>query len=99
MHPIRHWLWALPQLSKGISSPFNRLPRMWGNMKSLTLRNEIPTYLIISPQGTKPTIHSPLVEESPFQQTLKPKYRSFRFLANNENLIKSQNTTPSHIPA
>ncbi|GBM18455.1 hypothetical protein AVEN_66815-1 [Araneus ventricosus] len=45
MHPIRHW--ALPQLPQEIPSPFYR--RMWGNRKSPTLRNEIPTYFIISP--------------------------------------------------
>ncbi|GBM81147.1 hypothetical protein AVEN_274976-1 [Araneus ventricosus] len=77
MHPIRHWPWALPHLPKDIRSPFNRLLPMWGNKKSPTLRNEMPTNSIISPQGSKPTIHSPLVEERPIQQTLKTKYRSF----------------------
>ncbi|GBL72640.1 hypothetical protein AVEN_127893-1 [Araneus ventricosus] len=77
MHPIRHWAWALPQLPQEIRSPFYRLLRMWGNRKSPSLRNEMPTYFILSPQGTKPTIHSPLVEERPIQKTLKTKYRSF----------------------
>ncbi|GBO26747.1 hypothetical protein AVEN_142806-1 [Araneus ventricosus] len=76
MHPIRYWPWALPQLPKEVRSPFNRLLRMWGNRKSPTLSNEMPTNFIISPQGTKPTIHSPLVEERPIQKTLKTKYRS-----------------------
>ncbi|GBN99302.1 hypothetical protein AVEN_86892-1 [Araneus ventricosus] len=77
MHPIRHWPWALPQFPKNIRYPFNRLLRKCGNMKSLTLRNEMPTNFIISPQGTKSTIHSPLVEERPIQQTLKTKHRSY----------------------
>ncbi|GBL75708.1 hypothetical protein AVEN_155014-1 [Araneus ventricosus] len=77
MHPIRHWPWALPQLPKEIWSPFNRILRMWGNGKSPTLRNEMPTYFNISPQGSTPTIHNPLAEDLPIQQTLKTKYRSF----------------------
>ncbi|GBN14620.1 hypothetical protein AVEN_273636-1 [Araneus ventricosus] len=77
MHPIRHWPWALPQLPQEIRSSFYRLLRMWANRKSPTLRIEMPTYFIISPQGTKPTIHCPLVEERPIQQTLKTKYKSF----------------------
>ncbi|GBN47454.1 hypothetical protein AVEN_149420-1 [Araneus ventricosus] len=81
MHPILHWPWALPQLPKEIRSPFNRLLRMWGNRKSLTLSNEMLTYFIISPKVTKFTIHSPLVEERPIQQTLKTKYRSFNQIA------------------
>ncbi|GBM84661.1 hypothetical protein AVEN_21140-1 [Araneus ventricosus] len=68
---------VVPQLPKEIRSPFYRLLRIWGNRKSPTLRKGMPTYFIISPQGTKPTIHSPLMEESPIQQTLKTKYRSF----------------------
>ncbi|GBO08095.1 hypothetical protein AVEN_186627-1 [Araneus ventricosus] len=76
MYPLRYWPRALPQLPKEIRSPFNRL-RMWGNRKSLTLRNEMSTYFIISPQGPKPTIHRPLVEERPIQHTFKTKYRSF----------------------
>ncbi|GBO13738.1 hypothetical protein AVEN_186490-1 [Araneus ventricosus] len=76
MHPIRHWPWALPQLFKEIRSPFNRLLWMWGNWKSPTLNNEIPINFIISPQGNKTTIHNPLVEECPIQQTLMTKYRS-----------------------
>ncbi|GBM55515.1 hypothetical protein AVEN_164410-1 [Araneus ventricosus] len=63
--------------TKRDSSPFNRLLRMWGNRKTPSLRNEMSTYFILSPQGTMPTIHSPLVEEHPIQQTLKTKYRSF----------------------
>ncbi|GBO24244.1 hypothetical protein AVEN_90919-1, partial [Araneus ventricosus] len=39
--------------------------RMWGNRKSPSLHNEMSTNFIISPQGTKPTIHCPLVEEHP----------------------------------
>ncbi|GBL77748.1 hypothetical protein AVEN_152961-1 [Araneus ventricosus] len=76
MHPIRHWSLALPLLPKGIRSPFDRQLRMWGNKKSPIQRNEMPTYFIISPQETKLTINSPLVEECPIQQTLKTKYRS-----------------------
>ncbi|GBN00932.1 hypothetical protein AVEN_150866-1 [Araneus ventricosus] len=76
MHPIRHWPWALPQLPKDIRSPFNILLRMWGNRKSSTLRNEMPTNFIISPKGTKPAIHCRLVEERPIQQTFKTNYRS-----------------------
>ncbi|GBO43377.1 hypothetical protein AVEN_88863-1 [Araneus ventricosus] len=49
--------------------------RMWGNRKSSSPCNEMSTYFILSPQGTKPTIHSPLVEERPIQKTLKTKYR------------------------
>ncbi|GBL87674.1 hypothetical protein AVEN_81305-1 [Araneus ventricosus] len=77
MHPIHHWPWALPQLPKEIRTPFNILVLMWGNRKSPPLCNEMPIYFIISPQGTKPTIHSPLVEERLIQKTLKTKYRSF----------------------
>ncbi|GBM53669.1 hypothetical protein AVEN_51508-1 [Araneus ventricosus] len=40
-----------------------------------TLCNEMSTYFILSLQGTKSTIHSPLVEECPIQKTLKKKYR------------------------
>ncbi|GBN41217.1 hypothetical protein AVEN_147370-1 [Araneus ventricosus] len=43
--------------------------------KSPSLRNEMSTYFILSPQGAKPTIHCPLVEERPIQKTLKTKYR------------------------
>ncbi|GBO30998.1 hypothetical protein AVEN_177281-1 [Araneus ventricosus] len=75
MHPIRHWPRALPQLPQEIRSPFYRLQLMWENRKRPRLRNEIPTYFIILPQGSKPTIHNPLVEERPIQQTLKTKYR------------------------
>ncbi|GBL73063.1 hypothetical protein AVEN_128222-1 [Araneus ventricosus] len=75
MHPIRQWPWALPQLPQEIRSPFYRLLRLWGNRKSPSLRNEMPTYFILSPQGTKPTIHSPLVEERTIHKTLKTKYR------------------------
>ncbi|GBM98540.1 hypothetical protein AVEN_271094-1 [Araneus ventricosus] len=87
MHPVRrHWSWDLPQLPNEIRSPFNRLLRMWGNRKSPTLRSDMPTNFILSPQGTKPTIHSPLVEERPIQQTspqthrhrLQPRNRRFR---------------------
>ncbi|GBN41361.1 hypothetical protein AVEN_53975-1 [Araneus ventricosus] len=53
---------------------------MWGNRKSPSLRNEMPTYFILSRQGTKPTIHSPVVEERPIQKTLKMKYRSFNHI-------------------
>ncbi|GBL75338.1 hypothetical protein AVEN_194546-1 [Araneus ventricosus] len=60
MHPIRHWPWALPQLPQEIRPPLYRLLRMWGNRKSPSLCNEMSTYFILSPQGTKPTIHSPL---------------------------------------
>ncbi|GBM28092.1 hypothetical protein AVEN_66574-1 [Araneus ventricosus] len=76
IHTIRDWPWAFTQLPKEIRSPFNRLLRMWRNRKSATLCNEMPTNFIISPQSTKPTIHSPLVEERLIQQTLKTKYRS-----------------------
>ncbi|GBM61850.1 hypothetical protein AVEN_265497-1 [Araneus ventricosus] len=72
MHPIRHWPWTLPQLPQEIRSPFYRLLRMWGNRKSPTLRNEMPSitiYFIISPQGTKSTVHSPLVEVRPSPAT------------------------------
>ncbi|GBN38335.1 hypothetical protein AVEN_186244-1 [Araneus ventricosus] len=72
---IRHRPWALPQLPQEIWSPLYRLLRMWGNRKSPSLRNEMSTYFILSPQGTKPTIHSPLVEERPIQKTLKMKHR------------------------
>ncbi|GBN98416.1 hypothetical protein AVEN_163329-1 [Araneus ventricosus] len=72
--------WALPQLPQEIRSPFYRLLRMRGNRKSPTLHNEMPTYFIISPQGTKPIIHSPLVEERPIEKTLKTKYRSFNHI-------------------
>ncbi|GBN01259.1 hypothetical protein AVEN_9604-1 [Araneus ventricosus] len=84
MHPIRHCPWALPQLPQEIRSPFNRLLRIWVNRKSPTLRNDMPTNFINSPQGTKPTIHSPLVEERPIQQTLKAKYRSFNHIPNDQ---------------
>ncbi|GBM75057.1 hypothetical protein AVEN_197425-1 [Araneus ventricosus] len=77
MHPISHWPWALPQLAQEIRFPFYRLLRMWGNRKSPSLRNEMPTYFILSLQGTKSTIHSPLEEDHPIQKTLKTKYRSF----------------------
>ncbi|GBL96315.1 hypothetical protein AVEN_238680-1 [Araneus ventricosus] len=66
---------AVPQLPKEIRPSFDRLLRMWGNRKSPTLRKEMPTNFIISPQATKPTIHNPLAEECPIQQTLKTKYR------------------------
>ncbi|GBN97707.1 hypothetical protein AVEN_111124-1 [Araneus ventricosus] len=79
-HPILHWPWALPQLSQEIRSLFYRLLRMWENRKSSSLCNEMSTYFILSPQGTKPTIHSPLVEECPIQKTLKTKYRSFNHI-------------------
>ncbi|GBO20935.1 hypothetical protein AVEN_150335-1 [Araneus ventricosus] len=70
----------------------SRIMTMWGNRKSPTLSNEIPTNFIISPQGTKPTIHHPLVEERPIQQTLKPKIdHLIKFLETSEDLIKSQN--------
>ncbi|GBN77029.1 hypothetical protein AVEN_125705-1 [Araneus ventricosus] len=77
MHPIRHWPGAHPQLPQEIRSPLYRPLRMWGNRKSPSLRNEMPTYFILSPQGAKPKIHSPLVEERLIQKTLKTKYRSF----------------------
>ncbi|GBO33169.1 hypothetical protein AVEN_134994-1 [Araneus ventricosus] len=65
---------------------------MWGNRKYPTLGNEIPTNFIIPPQGTKPTIHHPLVEERQIQQTLKSKIdHLIKFLETNEDLIKSQN--------
>ncbi|GBN46876.1 hypothetical protein AVEN_173010-1 [Araneus ventricosus] len=80
MHPIRHWPWALPQLPQEIRPPLYRLLRMWGNRKSPSLRSEMSTYFILSPQGTNPTIHSPLVEERPIQKTLKTKYRSFNHI-------------------
>ncbi|GBN35067.1 hypothetical protein AVEN_240855-1 [Araneus ventricosus] len=63
------------QLPQELRSPLYRLLRMWGNRKSPSLCNEMSTYFILSPQGTKPTIHSPLVEERPIQKTLKTKYR------------------------
>ncbi|GBL77574.1 hypothetical protein AVEN_41937-1 [Araneus ventricosus] len=84
MHPIRHWPWAFPQLPQGIRSPLYRLLRMWENRKSPSLRNEMPTYFILSLQGTKPTIHSPLVEERPIQKTLKTNYRSFNHIPGDE---------------
>ncbi|GBN53327.1 hypothetical protein AVEN_39572-1 [Araneus ventricosus] len=65
----------LPQLPQEIRPPLYRLLRMWGNRKSPSLCNEMSTYFILSPQGTKPKIHSPLVEERPIQKTLKAKYR------------------------
>ncbi|GBO41977.1 hypothetical protein AVEN_182025-1 [Araneus ventricosus] len=100
MHPIRHWLWALPQLPQEIWPPLYRLLRMWGNSKSPLLRNEMPTYFILSPQGTKPTIHSPLEEEHPIQKLSRRNIdHLITFLATNEDLIKSQNTTPSHTSA
>ncbi|GBL78189.1 hypothetical protein AVEN_42761-1 [Araneus ventricosus] len=80
MHAIRHWPWSHPQLPKEIRSSLYRLLRMWGNRKSPTLRNEMPTYFIISPQGAKPTFQSPLVEEYPIQITLKTKYRYFNHI-------------------
>ncbi|GBM56154.1 hypothetical protein AVEN_43881-1 [Araneus ventricosus] len=80
MHPIRHWTWALPQLPQEIQSPFYKPLRMWGNRKFPSPRNEMSTYFILSPQGIKPTIHSPLVEERPIQKTLKTKYRSFNHI-------------------
>ncbi|GBM49872.1 hypothetical protein AVEN_92140-1 [Araneus ventricosus] len=71
----RHWPSALPQLPKEIRSLLYRMLRMWGNRKSPSLCNEMSTYFILSPQGTKPTIHSPMVEERHIQKTLKTKYR------------------------
>ncbi|GBN23790.1 hypothetical protein AVEN_215892-1 [Araneus ventricosus] len=80
IHPIRHWPWALPQLPQEIRSPLYKLLRMWGNRKSPSLRNEMSTDFILSSQVTKPTIHSPLVEERPNQKTLKTKYRTFNHI-------------------
>ncbi|GBN55561.1 hypothetical protein AVEN_75081-1 [Araneus ventricosus] len=67
------------QLATGPSPATSRdsasiLLRMWGNRKSPSLRNEMPTYFILSPQGTKPTIHSTLLEQRPIHQTLMTKY-------------------------
>ncbi|GBO03151.1 hypothetical protein AVEN_151248-1 [Araneus ventricosus] len=61
--------------SPATSRDLYRLLRMWGNRKSPSLHNEMSTYFILLPQGTKPTIHSPLVEEPPIRKTLKTKYR------------------------
>ncbi|GBN36037.1 hypothetical protein AVEN_122352-1 [Araneus ventricosus] len=74
--------WLTPSVVSlpDIRPPFNRLLRMWGNSKFPSLRNEMSTYFILSPQGTKPTIHSPVVEERPVQKTLKTKCRSFNHI-------------------
>ncbi|GBN44928.1 hypothetical protein AVEN_52580-1 [Araneus ventricosus] len=57
---------GLPQLPQDIRSPIYRLLRMWGNRKSPSLCNEMSTYFILSPQGTKPTIgvRAPYLENS-----------------------------------
>ncbi|GBL78200.1 hypothetical protein AVEN_153866-1 [Araneus ventricosus] len=98
MRPIRHCPWALPQAPQEIRSPLYRLLRMWGNRKSPTLRNEI-------------TLSYHHMEPSPqfiihwWKSYLSSKLSRriidhlITFLATNEDLIKSQNTTPSQSPA
>ncbi|GBL79524.1 hypothetical protein AVEN_18114-1 [Araneus ventricosus] len=100
MHPIRHWPWALPQPPQENRSPFYRLLRMWGNRKSPTLRNEKPNYLIYHHKEPSPQF---IVHWWKSALSRKLSRRNINnlitFLATNEDLIKSQNTIPSHTPA
>ncbi|GBL92929.1 hypothetical protein AVEN_54584-1 [Araneus ventricosus] len=75
MHTIRHCPGPFPSYLKRFGLHSIDYCGCGERGKSPTLLNEMPTNFI-SPEGTKPTIHSPLVEERPIEQTLKTKYRS-----------------------
>ncbi|GBM28509.1 hypothetical protein AVEN_142151-1 [Araneus ventricosus] len=92
MHPIRHWPWALPQLPQEIRFPFYRLLRMWGNRKSPTLCNEMPTNFIISHKESSPQfiVHWRKCALSS-ELSRRNIDRLIKFLGTNEDLIKSRN--------
>ncbi|GBM86405.1 hypothetical protein AVEN_247444-1 [Araneus ventricosus] len=98
MHPIRHWTWALPQLPQEIRSPRYCGCREIGN--PLHYATRCP--LTLSYHHKEP---SPQFIVHWWKSALSRKLSGrnidnlITFLATNEDLIKSQNTTPSHTPA
>ncbi|GBO09973.1 hypothetical protein AVEN_27270-1 [Araneus ventricosus] len=99
MHPICHWLWALPQIPQEIRSPFYRPLRMWGNRKSLHYATRCPFTLSYHHKEPSPQF---IVHWWKSALSSKLSRRNIdhliTFLATNEDLIKSQNTTSSHTP-
>ncbi|GBN09680.1 hypothetical protein AVEN_227858-1 [Araneus ventricosus] len=100
MHPIRKWPWALPQLPKEFRFPFNKLLRMWENRKSPTLRTEMATYRSYHHKEPSPQyiVHWRKVCLSS-ELSKRNIDRLIKFLATDEDLIKSQTATPSHTPS
>ncbi|GBM97062.1 hypothetical protein AVEN_233706-1 [Araneus ventricosus] len=92
--------WSHPQLPQEIRSPFYRRLRMWGKRKSPTLRNEMPTNTIISHKEPSPQF---IVHWWKCALSSKLSRRNIdlliKFLVTDEDLIKSQNTSPSQTPA
>ncbi|GBN18755.1 hypothetical protein AVEN_69951-1 [Araneus ventricosus] len=91
---------ALPQLPKEIWSPFNRLLRLfWEIVNALHYAKRCP--LTLSYHLKEPSPQS-IVHwwKSALSSKLSRRNigRLIKFLATNEDLIKSQNTTPSHAP-
>ncbi|GBM64590.1 hypothetical protein AVEN_56562-1 [Araneus ventricosus] len=97
MHSFRHSPWVLSQPPQEIRSPFYRLLRIWGNRKSPTIRNEIPLTLSYHHKEPSPQF---IVHWWKSALSSKLSRRSIEhlitFRATNEDVIKSQNTTPSH---